>query len=72
MHGEAFSEVETAAVSVSLGALGLQYILGNRVTGSSPLRAVGRLIEETRLYRLEGVPAARRTVYMVYASKPKD
>ncbi len=72
MHGEAFPEMETPAVSVGLGALGLQYILQNGGSGYFPLRVVRPLIREGRLHRLEGAPVGRRPAYIVYAAHPKD
>lgn len=72
MHGEAFPEMETAAVSVGLGALGLQYILQGGGSGYFPLRVVRPLIEQGRLHRLAGAPSVRRPAYMVYAAHPKD
>lgn len=72
MHGEAFPDMETPAVSVGLGALGLQYILQNGGSGYFPLRVVHPLIEQGRLYRVAGAPSARRPAYMVYTADPKD
>lgn len=71
-HGEAFPDMETPAVSVGLGTLGLQYILENGGSGYFPMRVVRPLIEAGRLYRLAGAPVARRPAYMVYTAHSRD
>ena len=48
-HAEAFPQMETAAVAVGLGALGLQYILKYGGSGYFPLRVVQPWIDEGRL-----------------------
>ena len=71
-HAEAFPQMETAAVTVGLGALGLQYILKNGGSGYFPLRVVQPLIEKGSLFRLDGAPALRRPAYVVYRADPAD
>lgn len=71
-HSEAFPQMETAAISVGLGAVGLQYILRHGGSGYFPLRVVQPLIDEGRLFRLDGAPEARRPAFVVYRSDPKD
>jgi DNA-binding transcriptional LysR family regulator len=71
-HAEAFPQMETAAVAVGLGALGLQYILKYGGSGYFPLRVVQPLIDEGRLYRLAGAPMVRRPAYVVYRTDPAD
>jgi len=71
-HGEAFPDMETPALSVGLGALGLQYILQNGGSGYFPLRVVQPLIDEAKLIRLDGAPVVRRPAYVVYRSDPMD
>ncbi len=71
-HGESFPDMETPAVSVGLGPLGLQYILENGGSGYFPMRVVRPLIEEGRLFRLAGAPVARRPAYMVYTANSRD
>ena len=63
-HAEAFPEMRTAAVSVGLGALGLQYILKNGGSGYFPARVVKSLIDEGRLFQLKDAPELRRPAYM--------
>ena len=70
--GEAFPDMETPAVSVGLGTLGLQYILENGGSGYFPSRVVEPLVEKGRLFPVAGAPAARRPAYVVYTSIPKD
>ena len=71
-HAEAFPQMETAAVSVGLGALGLQYILKNGGSGYFPLRVVQPLIDDGRLYQLADAPTLRRPAYVVYRTEPMD
>lgn len=71
-HAAAFPEMETAAISVGLGALGLQHILQAGGSGYFPLRAVQSLIEEGRLFRLGSAPEISRPAYVVYRKEPED
>lgn len=71
-HAETFPEMETAAVSVGLGALGLQYILQNGGSGYFPLRVVQPLIDTGELLRLDDAPLVRRPAYVVYRRHPQD
>ncbi len=71
-HAEAFPDMEVPAVSVGLGALGLQYILENGGSGYFPLRVVRPLLEEGRLFRTVGASAIGRPAYMVFAANPAD
>ena len=71
-HGEAFPDLETPAVAVGLGALGLSYILSNGGTGYFPKRIVRGLLAEGRLHEVAGAPRFARPAFMVYpASKPR-
>lgn len=71
-HSEAFPDLETPAVSVGLGALGLQYIRQNGGSGYFPLRVVEPLLERGELHRVRGAPTTQRTAYVVYTVNPKD
>lgn len=71
-HAEAFPNMETASITVGLGALGLQYILKNGGSGYFPLRVVQGLIDQKKLFRLEGAPILHRPAYLVYRSDPID
>lgn len=71
-HSEAFPDLETPAVSVGLGALGLQYILQNGGAGYFPRRMVDPLVAAGELHLVRGAPTARRPAYVVYTDNPKD
>ena len=71
-HGEAFPDMQTPAVSVGLGALGLQYILENGGSGYFPTRVVEPLIDKGVLFPVKGAPSVQRPAYVVYTSSPKE
>ncbi|MEM7067625.1 MAG: LysR family transcriptional regulator [Pseudomonadota bacterium] len=71
-HAAAFPNMETPAVSVELGALGLQYILKNGGSGYFPRRSVKHLLESDKLFHLEAAPTLYRPAYLVYQSDPID
>ncbi len=71
-HGEAFPEMETPAVTVGLGALGLEYILQNGGSGYFPVRVVHPYIDQGKLVRLDGAPSVQRPAYMVYPDSARD
>jgi DNA-binding transcriptional LysR family regulator len=71
-HTEAYPEAGTPAVTVGLGALGLEYILQNGGSGYFPIRVVQPYIDQRKLFRLEGAPSVQRPVYMVYPSSADD
>ena len=71
-HGEAFPDMDTPAVSVGLGALGLQYILENGGSGYFSWRVVEPLVDEGTLHLLEGAQRVQRPAYVVYTGNPKD
>ncbi len=71
-HGEAFPEMETPAVSVGLGALGLEYILQNGGSGYFPIRLVQQYLEQHKLFRVETAPELQRPAYMVYTETARD
>ena len=65
-HSEAFPEMDTPAVSVGLGSLGLEYILQNGGSGYFPLRVLQPYIDDGKLFRVEGAPVMQRPAYVVY------
>ena len=65
-HGEAFPDMDTPAISVGLGPLGLEYILQNGGSGYFPLRVVEPYLERGELFRVEGAPEMKRPAYIVY------
>ena len=71
-HGEAFPEMETPAISVGLGALGLEYILKNGGSGYFPLRVVQPLIAEGSLFLVDSAPRLQRPAYVVYTENSRD
>ena len=72
MHAEAFPDMQTPALSVGLGALGLRHILTHGGSGYFPMRVVRPLMEARRLFELEGAPRGRRPAYVVYPQAPTD
>jgi len=65
-HGEAFPNMDTPAISVGLGSMGLEYIRQNGGSGYFPLRVVQSAIERGELFRVAGAPTMQRPAYMVY------
>jgi len=65
-HSQAFPDLSTPAISVSLGALGLQHILANGGFGYFPMRVVRPYMLDSRLYIIPNAPEFRRPAYMVY------
>ena len=65
-HGEAFPDMDTPAISVGLGSLGLEYILQNGGSGYFPLRVVQPYLDSGKLFLVEGGPEMARPAYMVY------
>ena len=65
-HSEAFPDMDTPAVSVGLGSLGLEYIRQNGGSGYFPTRVVQPLIDSNELHPVEGAPTMQRPAYMVY------
>lgn len=65
-HGEAFPDMDTPAISVGLGSLGLEYILQNGGSGYFPIRVVQPLLDSGQLFMVGGGPEMQRPAYMVY------
>lgn len=68
-HGQAFPDMQTPAVAVGLGALGLQHILANGGSGYFPMRVVRPLLADGRLHQVAGAPEFRRPAFLVYAGQ---
>jgi len=64
--------MQAPAIAVSLGAIGLQYILANGGSGYFPLRVVRTLLAEGHLHRVSRAPTFGRPAYMVYAREATD
>lgn len=71
-HSEMFPDMEAPAISVGLGALGLQYILQNGGAGYFPQRIVAPLVEQGKLHLVRGATKINRAAYIVYTTRPKD
>ncbi len=71
-HGEAFPEMETPAISVGLGALGLEYILQNGGSGYFPIRVVQSYMEQGSLFMVESAPQLQRPAFVVYTENARD
>jgi DNA-binding transcriptional LysR family regulator len=71
MFSDSFPEIETPAVSVGLGTLGLDYMLQNGGSGYFPKRIVQSYIDRGRLFRVEDAPVAQRNFYVVYSASEK-
>ena len=71
-HGQAFPNMETPAVSVGLGSLGLEYILQNGGSGYFPLRVVQPYLQQRKLFLVEAAPRLQRPAYVVYTENPRD
>jgi DNA-binding transcriptional LysR family regulator len=65
-HTQAFPDFATPAVSVSIGILGLSYLLESGGTAYFPIRMVRPHLQEGRLFAVEGAPEFRRPAYAVY------
>jgi DNA-binding transcriptional LysR family regulator len=65
-HGQSFPDLKTPAVSVGLGALGLQHILSYGGTGYFPMRTVRSYLATGRLFEVPGAPDFRRPAWLVY------
>ena len=71
-HGEAFPEMETPAISVGLGSLGLEYILQNGGSGYFPIRVVQAYLDKQKLFPVEKAPQLQRPAYVVYTENARD
>ncbi len=71
-HGEAFPDMETPAISVGLGSLGLEYILQNGGSGYFPIRVVQPHLDQKKLFLVDAAPQLQRPAYVVYTDNPRD
>ncbi|MCP4431284.1 MAG: LysR family transcriptional regulator [Gammaproteobacteria bacterium] len=71
-HGEAFPDMETPAISVGLGSLGLEYILQNGGSGYFPIRVVQAYLDQQKLFMVEQAPQLQRPAYVVYIESARD
>jgi DNA-binding transcriptional LysR family regulator len=66
LHSEAFPDMDTPAVSVGMGPLGLENIRQNGGSGYFPMRVVQPFIDNGELFLVAGAPTMQRPAYMVY------
>jgi DNA-binding transcriptional LysR family regulator len=71
-HSQAFPDQPTQAVSVSLGALGLQHILANGGFGYFPMRVVRPYIQAGTLFRVANAPEFRRPAFIAYPAEEEQ
>lgn len=67
-HSEAFPDMQTPAISVGLGTVGLEYLLQNSGAGFFPATLVEPYCREQRLYHVAGSPEMKRPAYLVYST----
>lgn len=68
-HGQSFPDLKTPAVSVGLGALGLQHILAHGGSGYFPMRVVRNYLGNGRLFKVDDAPEFRRPAWLVYTQE---
>ncbi len=66
-HSQAFPDQKAPAISVGLGALGLQHILAYGGTGYFPMRVIRSALAAGRLFPVAGAPEFRHPAWVVYA-----
>ncbi|MEM7251730.1 MAG: LysR family transcriptional regulator [Pseudomonadota bacterium] len=71
-HHETFPELDSAAVSVDLGAAALRYLLNVDGSAYLPLRVVRSVVKERGLFRVKRAPVFQRPVYACYPREPID
>lgn len=71
-HAQAFPDMQTPAVSVGLGALGLQHILAIGGSGYFPMRVVRSHLADGRLFTVPGAPEFRRPAFLVYSGQEEQ
>ncbi|MEQ8248209.1 MAG: LysR family transcriptional regulator [Alphaproteobacteria bacterium] len=71
-HQQTFADTDAAGLQVSVGVIGLQYILEFGGAGYFPSRVVQPLIERGILFRIAAAPAFTRPAFAVYRSDDKS
>ena len=71
-HAQSFPDMQTPAVSVGLGALGLQHILAIGGSGYFPMRVVRSYLADGRLFPVPGAPEFRRPAFLVYPGQEEQ
>jgi DNA-binding transcriptional LysR family regulator len=65
-HRQVYADVDTPGLQVSVGVIGLQYILEFGGAGYLPVRVVQPLIDAKRLFAVANAPAFTRPAFAVY------
>jgi len=68
-HSKAFPDYTGSALTVNIGWLGLQHVLGSGGTGYFPARLTRALEHAGRVHRVADAPAFRLTAYLCFATK---
>jgi len=71
-HSQTFPDLSTPAISVGLGALGLQHILANGGFGYFPMRVVRPYLAEGKVSLIADAPEFRRPAFMVYPGQDEQ
>ena len=71
-YSQAFPGAPAPAISVGLGALGLQYVLALKGSAYLPRSLVAPLLAEGRLRETPDAPSFRRPIYLVYPSRGRE
>src|SRR5579862_1094911 len=71
-HNQAFPDQPTQALSVSLGALGLQHILANGGFGYFPMRVVRPYLQAGTLFRVANAPEFRLPAFIAYPAEEEQ
>jgi len=68
----AFPELDSPAVTISHGPLGLQYVLDHGGSGYFPLRSLASHLEDQTLFQVPAASEFIRPAFMVYPSDRKE
>ncbi len=71
-HAQSFPDLPAPAVTVSLGALGLQHVLANGGFGYFPLRVVRPYLQAGTLHQVPEAPTFRRSAFIVFPSEDEQ
>ncbi len=71
-HNKAYPDTQAPRLSVSLGMVGLDYILKYGGAGYFPSRMIQRLVDEKSLYYVEDAPTFSRPVYLSYLNNSSN
>lgn len=69
---DAYPDFEPPALTMSHGPMGLQHIINNGGSGYFPVRSTRELVEQGRLFLVDGAPSFSRPVFVVYSRDRED